>query len=464
MLSVVPLMLGVITASAADLKSAIAVDLCKLDEFYVNSSSECDLVITNSSDKVVRLSDFTALKGQGSVDPPVIIVRPYSKAYAKLRVKAIDESGLVRFPFTYKSSEPGFENGGVANAYGYVLSALDDPQPEVDFGPVDVEMIGQQQKVLALESHDTETFKVLKVLEKPSYVSASISPNGKHMQFGLLPDAPWGVHVDTVRVQIDTPHQTEAWIKIKSDIRGDVVPDSNPFDLGLMRMGNQNDRLIRLTSRSGQDFEIGSIMLEGIEGRTHVLPCLPPSTGCRLIKLSVSDEQPKGVIRGTLRVELPKLARNFPIGLWGMMVSRTTRVEDLNEKLVERAKKSVANGEESSVEHVDIGSLLKESVNPTPASVPHALPKGKGPLLKWQVANGVSVYGFQVFRSEAEDGPFVRVNGASILSIAQDAAPVSYQWRDESAKLGTTYWYYIGVLFKNGTKQPLSTPEKVVAK
>lgn len=464
MFSVVPLLLSVITASAADSKSAIAVDLCKLDEFYVNSYGNCDLTITNSGGKPIRLSEFVALKGMGNVDPPVIEIQPHAKAYAKLKVKAIDEAGLVRFPFSFKSSEPGFENSGVVNAYGYVLSALDDPRPEVDFGPVNVETIERQQKVLALGSHDTASFKVLKVLAKPSYISASILPDGKHVRFGLLPGAPWGVHVDTVRVAIDTPNQKEAWIKVKSDIHGDVVPDSNPFALGLMRAGNQNEQLVRLSSRSGKDFEIGEVKLEGVKGRTEVLPCLPAAAGCRLIKVRVSDEQPKGVVHGTLKVELPKLGGTLPIALWGMMVSKTTKVVDLNEKLAEDAGKSVTTGRASSVDHLDLGLVLKEAVSPKSMAAPEAAPKGRGPLLKWKIENGAPVYGFQIFRSESQDGTFVRVNGETILSTTQEALPTSYQWRDESAKPGTTYWYYIGVLDKNGTKRPLSKPQRVIAK
>lgn len=466
MLSVVPLLLSVITASAAGSKSVIAVDLCKLDEFYANSSGQCDLTITNSGDKPIRLSQFVALKGVGSVDPPVVEIQPHAKAYAKLKVKAIDEAGLVRFPFSFKSSEPGFEDSGVANAYGYVLSALDDPRPEVDFGAVNIEAIAGHQKVLALDSHDANTFRVLKVLEKPSYISASITPDGKHVRFGLLPGAPWGIHADTVTVAIDTPNQKEAWIKVKSDIRGDVVPDSNPFALGLMREGNRNEQLVRLTSRSGKEFEIGDVKLEGVEGRTEVLPCLPPSPGCRLIKLRVSDEQPKGVVRGVLRVELPKQGGALPIALWGMMVSKTTKVEDLGEKLARDAKMSGSGSEISAVDHLDLGQRLKDAVSSesAPAAAPAPSTEGKGPLLKWTIEHGAPVYGFQIFRSASVDGPFVRINGASIRSTAQGTLPTSYQWRDESAKPGTTYWYYVGILDKNGSKRPLSKPQKVVAK
>ena len=91
-------------------------------------------------------------------------------------------------------------------------------------------------------------------------------------------------------------------------------------------------------------------------------------------------------------------------------------------------------------------------------------PPGTGPLLKWTVANGASIHGFQVFRSGNDNGPFVLLNPKSIPSTAQTQDSVSYQWRDNSAVSGKTYWYYIGIVYNDGHKQQLTGPQKVVAK
>ena len=53
---------------------------------------------------------------------------------------------------------------------------------------------------------------------------------------------------------------------------------------------------------------------------------------------------------------------------------------------------------------------------------------------------------------------------APIRSNATDAGLVPYKWRDNTAEAGQIYWYYIGLLNKDGTKQRLSSIQKVQAK
>jgi hypothetical protein len=45
-----------------------------------------------------------------------------------------------------------------------------------------------------------------------------------------------------------------------------------------------------------------------------------------------------------------------------------------------------------------------------------------------------------------------------------DGVTSTYAWRDDSAVSGKTYWYYIGLLNRDGTKQQLSGPQAVKAK
>ena len=85
-------------------------------------------------------------------------------------------------------------------------------------------------------------------------------------------------------------------------------------------------------------------------------------------------------------------------------------------------------------------------------------------MLKWTVANGRLIHGCQIFRSDAEDGPFVLQNQATVRSKAEDDEPTPYQYRDNAAASGKTYWYYIGIVYNDGHKQQLAGPQKVVAK
>jgi hypothetical protein len=93
---------------------------------------------------------------------------------------------------------------------------------------------------------------------------------------------------------------------------------------------------------------------------------------------------------------------------------------------------------------------------------PPTPPPGTGPLLKWSTATEDSVHGYQIFRSDSADGPFVLQNAKTLL-VHPDTGSI-YQWRDPNAESGKAYWYYIGVVYKNGKKENLSSPQRTVAK
>jgi len=59
----------------------------------------------------------------------------------------------------------------------------------------------------------------------------------------------------------------------------------------------------------------------------------------------------------------------------------------------------------------------------------------------------------------------VRVNKDVILVVQEgDDKAGGYQWRDNTAESGKTYWYSIGVINRNGSKQDLTGAQKVIAK
>jgi hypothetical protein len=114
---------------------------------------------------------------------------------------------------------------------------------------------------------------------------------------------------------------------------------------------------------------------------------------------------------------------------------------------------------------LDLKSALQNSTQ-THSATPPADQPGHGPLLKWQVSNENNIYGYLVYRGDAENGPFLRVNKEIVHVDAGkgDGITSTYAWRDDSATAGKTYWYYIGMLYRDGTKQQLSGPQAVKAK
>ncbi|MDE1960563.1 MAG: hypothetical protein KGH80_03110, partial [Xanthomonadaceae bacterium] len=113
---------------------------------------------------------------------------------------------------------------------------------------------------------------------------------------------------------------------------------------------------------------------------------------------------------------------------------------------------------------LDLKSALQKSTEAAPP--PPVDPPGHGPLLKWQVSNENNLYGYLIYRGDGENGPFLRVN-RDIVRVGEDkgdGVTSTYAWRDDSATAGKTYWYYIGMLYRDGSKQQLSGPQKVMAK
>ncbi len=84
--------------------------------------------------------------------------------------------------------------------------------------------------------------------------------------------------------------------------------------------------------------------------------------------------------------------------------------------------------------------------------------------MEWTVANGRLIHGFQIFRTDKELGPFLLLNRTTMPANIEDDSPKSFQYRDNTAEPGKTYWYYIGVVYNDGHKQQLTGPQKVVAK
>jgi hypothetical protein len=94
------------------------------------------------------------------------------------------------------------------------------------------------------------------------------------------------------------------------------------------------------------------------------------------------------------------------------------------------------------VQPESISSVLQTSVaHPKAKAQPTQMktPEGAGPLLKWQVANEYDIYGYEIYRSDSENGNFHRISDKIIERLEGDQeVGSSYQWRDNTAATGKT--------------------------
>lgn len=453
------------TALSASPASNLVLPRCKLPDSYQFASATCPIQLHNTGDKPIAIRKLSAANAEDSIAADSVVVPAHGTVYIEARVAFKAEAGHVTRLFRFETDEPGQERRN-AEVVGFVGSALDEAKPSIDFGVVNVPG-DPAEKTLSLSSREIADFRVTKVLETPDYIDARIGDDGRSVTARIKPGVSWGLHeADHIRLAVNTPNQAEAWVTVKADVHGNVVPDVNPLSIGLLRQGNRNEFLVRLTSRDGKEFDVGKVKATHLLGSAKVEACAPARDGCKLVRFVVAADQPTGAIGDTLRIELPGLKKELPVVVWGMLVGAQTKVRDLNEEMKKAAEIQARKGEgvgtpvTESAPRIDLQSAVKtevERASETP-------PAGSGPLLRWAVQHESSIQGYAIYRSDTESGPFVRINKDTVPTRAVGEGGASYQWRDNSAVSGRTYWYYVGVLNKDASKANLTPPQKVVAK
>ncbi len=441
----------------------LKVDSCVLPESYSFDHAHCQIRLQNAGSKDVEVQ----LSAQGtadSVNPRTLIVPAKGTAEATVDVSIGSTAGRVsRGFFVHRNGARDLTF--IVN--GFAMSALQESRPEVSFGDVEASKLPTEQ-TLSLSSLDTTTFRIMRVLEKPATTDVAIGEDGRSLTVRLHKDAPLGITDGDIKLAIDTPRQHEAWVHLSANVTGEITVERNPFWFGSVDAGHDRHVLIPLTDRSGRDFKIGHIGVSMIEGHADVAPCEHDAKWCRAIKVTFDDTQRPGLTRAQLDIELPELQRHFILRIWGLLQNDAKR-HDANAAMPMPTQEDYSTPwTEGIVESVNAPVYAVPTADPLDpvvggAAPPAEAPPGTGPLLHWKIVEEAGAYGYQVFRAEARTGPFLLQNRDIIRVHAKDYADTPYFWRDPSAVKGTTYWYYIGVVYKDGHKQVLSAPQSKVA-
>ena len=67
----------------------------------------------------------------------------------------------------------------------------------------------------------------------------------------------------------------------------------------------------------------------------------------------------------------------------------------------------------------------------------------QGNDITWSTASEVNTAGFNLYRSESPDGPWVKINNQLIPPAADPVSGGNYEYRDETAEPGKTYYYQL---------------------
>ncbi len=73
--------------------------------------------------------------------------------------------------------------------------------------------------------------------------------------------------------------------------------------------------------------------------------------------------------------------------------------------------------------------------------------------IRWATASEVDNFGFDVFRGDAEEGPFTRLNEEPIAGAGTTDEPQRYLFVDETIEAGRSYWYYVESIAMDGSRE-----------
>jgi len=445
------LILAIQSAQAAPQVSSQ--DAPALGEIYQFSITDAEVGVINNSDHAITVT--------GIVDPTdrvtlkhAVVIGPRHVEQVPIRVNPKNRLGLTHMDGQLTITPPATDPV-IVGVNAFVNSILEETRPAVDFGVV--QSGTAKTEVFRPVSEQPEPFRIVKVDFVGEGFKANIAEDGKALIVTIDPSARWGSHLEYAKVETNSTLQKELWIRLKARVHGAVVASADPVDFSLVRQGSGVEQVVLLEGKPPAAVEVESVRMEGAI-LSYVVEACPQRASCASLKLKLDDAQPIGQVFGKAWVKFKNEKNLLPINIRGLVISKDQKIIELP------AQTPGAEGEGSRTTAGNLTDEIKAATSQE-VSPPPITPEGKGPLLKWSVAYEAGVYGYIVYRSPEENGRFVRVNQA-IVKIAGSggSAAVDYQWRDNSAETGKTYWYSIGLIYNDGHKSKLTGPQKVVAK
>ncbi|MHB8679389.1 MAG: hypothetical protein ACYC7G_06610 [Rudaea sp.] len=451
-------LLALLSLAALPALAQVTLDTQDVGEIYQTNTGHSTILFTNAGDKPLKILAVTPAyekDGVGAFKLPATVA-PKTSVNIPVTVFSGMDAGDHRHIFnidTDSAKRPRVQ--ALVHLFG--LSVLDDASPMADIGTVNTNAVAPV-KTVVLASREVPDFRITRIVATPDFATAKILSDGHTVSIIGKTDASWGLHDGYIKVALNSTVQPQAWIDVKADVHGEVIPSANPVEMGVFRT-TKLPFVLQLKSRNGKPVKLGKVSLEGIKAMVTKEPCVGGAAGCAQISVKVADDQPGGRVQGKLLVELPDFHRELPIDMGGLYLPENVKVHSLDEAMQKNSKSS------TEPPPLDLKSALQNSTQATSAPPPSD-PPGHGPLLKWQVSNENNLYGYLIYRGDNENGPFLRVN-KEIVRVGEnkgDGVTSTYAWRDDSAAAGKTYWYYIGMLNRDGSKQQLSGPQEVKAK
>lgn len=427
----------------------IAVSDVDVGVVYSESTNTVEVGVRNNHEHSVEVDRVVATNGAATSASHVgVSIPPNAPASISFQFEVGNRTG--KFAVSYDVYLVGKEGPSARFIIrGFADWVVDPTSLNVDLGVVPFDKSPTKNVTPSIRPGISLKFRNVEIPSR--LVDVGIDPSGNSLSVTAKNSKEWGIFDESVTIRTNSDLQPRAVLRVRGELRGPVVPSTAIVNFGLVREGQPSEQAVRIVDQSGKKIHIGSIRFVGTTISTSTEECMPAEIGCKLLRLRAASEKTGSAIQGRIFIELPDYSSVLSLVASGLAVGKDEVISNLNDELAK-----------SGEQNPPIGSLLKSSVA-KPAEM--EVPEGNGPLLTWHVTGNEGIFGFEIYRSTDQQGPFQRVSAQFISPISIDPkVGAIYRWRDNAAQKAKKYWYYVGIVFRDGRKQALTDAQMVIAK
>lgn len=431
---------------------ALQIEPGDVGPIYQFQKARSSFTLVNDSDSELRAIEIKSLRPNDRVLSAPKSVPARGNAVVDVEIDSENDFGARGHSFKVWSD--GAKDPRLARISLYAMSVLDEPQRVLDFGTVTA---GESPTITYSLVTDDPSIRVAAIKEAPDFAEVTIAKDGRSLLIRHRDKTAWGKLAGLLKMRLESAPQTEAWLQVHSEVRGDVVPSATTFQLGVARVGQENEYILQYRSDS-KPFTLDKAALEGIVGTTSIEKCAGGDKFCQQVRLKIDGNQPNGQINGILRAHVAEYDRDIVVLTGGLLLDKKIKIKSLDEEMAAQAKMPQTPPSPT------LGDALK-SMSVVQKPVEAVVPPGNGPLLRWSVDNETLIYGYAIYRADSENGVFRRHGDFVRRSAVSKPGIVSnYAFRDTQGTVGREYWYRIAAFQNDGKREFLTQPQRATVR
>jgi hypothetical protein len=98
-------------------------------------------------------------------------------------------------------------------------------------------------------------------------------------------------------------------------------------------------------------------------------------------------------------------------------------------------------------------AVLLSSLQGPPAGAEEPAAPQLENVIRWATSSEVDNFGYDVYRADAEQGPYARITPLPIPGHGTTDLPQRYEFRDDTIAPDTVYYYYVESISLDGTRE-----------